>query len=40
MNYFYPNPDRPIANHTGSNIIVVTYTVEGGKKTLKNNGIF
>jgi hypothetical protein len=32
---FYPNPDGPIANHTGSNILVVTYNVEGGKRAAK-----
>jgi hypothetical protein len=34
-NEFYPNPDGPIANHTGSNIIVVTNNVKGGKRIVK-----
>ena len=34
-NEFYPNPDGPIANHTGSNTIVVTYNVKGGKRSVK-----
>ena len=29
------NPDGPIANHTGSNIIVVTNNVKGGKRIVK-----
>ena len=32
---FYPNLDGPIANPTGSNIIVVTYNVKGGKRIVK-----